>query len=155
MIIKRDVYDYADNIYRYATYEKQDLDTELEKQPKNGYNDRLRAEKETRVKQLRAIIEALEEFKTRLGFVDGRGLILIVDRMELSQESIEEAENYLLGKKEMLAYSQKYYRHLLTCPSSDLYEGELEEYKQDVELLKAVVEAIEEFKKRLGLIPES
>lgn len=154
MIIKRDTYDYASKIYYNAVYEKQDLDTELEKQPKDGYNDRLRAEKETRVKQLRAIIEALEEFKTRLGFVDGRGLILIVDRMELSQESIEDAENYLLGKKEMLAYSQKYYRHLLTCPSSDLYEGELEEYKQDVELMKAVVEAIEEFKKRLGLIPE-
>lgn len=155
MIIKRDIYDYADKINLNATYEKQDLDSYMEKHPKDGYNDRLIEERETRAKQLGAIIEALEEYKTRLGLVDGRGLILINDRLELSQESLESAEDYLLGRKERLAYSQKYYNHLLTCPSSDLYEGELDEYKRDVELMKAEVEALENFKKRLGLIPEN
>lgn len=155
MIIKRDTYDQANKIYLNATYEKQDLDSYIEKHPKDGYNDRLIEERETRAKQLGAIIEALEEYKTRLGFVDGRGLILIKDRLELSQESIENAESYILGRKEKLAYSQKYYNHLLTCPSSDLYEGELDEYKRDVERMKAEVEALENFKKRLGLIPEN
>lgn len=154
MIIKRDTYDYASKIYYNAVYEKQDLDTELEKHPKDGLNDRFIEERETRAKQLGAIIEALDEYKTRLGFVDGRGLILIKDRLELSQESIDYAESYILGRKEKLAYSQKYYNHLLSCPSSDLYEGELDEYKRDVELMKAVVEALENFKKRLGVIPE-
>ena len=154
MIIKRDIYDYADKINLNATYEKQDLDSYMEKHPKDGYNDRLIEERETRAKQLGAIIEALEEYKTRLGFVDGRGLILIKDRLELSQKSIDYAESYILGRKEKLAYSQKYYNHLLTCPSSDLYEGELDEYKRDVELMKAVVEALENYKKRLGVIPE-
>ena len=84
MIIKRDTYDQANKIYLNATYEKQDLDSYIEKHPKDGYNDRLIEERETRAKQLGAIIEALEEYKTRLGFVDGRGLILIKDRLELS-----------------------------------------------------------------------
>lgn len=154
MIIKRDTYDQANKIYLNATYEKQDLDSYIEKHPKDGYNDRLIEERESRSQELKAIIEALEEYKTRLGLVDGRGLILINDRLELSQESIENAESYILGRKEKLAYSQKYYNHLLTCPSSDLYEGELDEYKRDVELMKAVVEALENFKKRLGVIPE-
>ena len=155
MIIKRDIYDYADKINLNATYEKQDLDSYMEKHPKDGYNDRLIEERETRAKQLGAIIEALEEYKTRLGFVDGRGLILINDRLELSQESIENAESYILGRKEKLAYCKKVLNHLLDCPSSDLYEGELEESKEEVERLKAVVEALENFKKRLGLIPEN
>lgn len=155
MIIKRDTYDYASKIYYNAVYEKQDIDSYMEKHPKDGYNDRLIEERESRSQELKAIIEALEEYKTRLGLVDGRGLILINDRLELSQESIENAESYILGRKEKLAYSQKYYNHLLTCPSSDLYEGELDEYKRDVELMKAEVEALENFKKRLGLIPEN
>lgn len=154
MIIKRDTYDQANKIYLNATYEKQDIDSYMEKHPKDGYNDRLIEERESRSQELKAIIEALEEYKTRLGLVDGRGLILIKDRLELSQESIDYAESYILGRKEKLAYSQKYYNHLLTCPSSDLYEGELDEYKRDVELMKAVVEALENFKKRLGVIPE-
>lgn len=154
MIIKRDTYDYASKIYYNAVYEKQDIDSYMEKHPKDGINDRFIEERESRSQELKAIIEALEEYKTRLGLVDGRGLILINDRLELSQESIENAESYILGRKEKLAYSQKYYNHLLTCPSSDLYEGELDEYKRDVELMKAVVEALENFKKRLGVIPE-
>lgn len=155
MIIKRDTYDYASKIYYNAVYEKQDLDTELEKHPKDGLNDRFIEERETRAKQLGAIIEALDEYKTRLGFVDGRGLILIKDRLELSQESIENAESYILGRKEKLAYCKKVLNHLLDCPGSDLYEGELEESKEEVERLKAEVEALENFKKRLGLIPEN
>lgn len=155
MIIKRDTYDQANKIYLNATYEKQDLDSYIEKHPKDGLNDRFIEERESRSQELKAIIEALEEFKTRLGFVDGRGLILIVDRMELSQESIEDAESYILGRKEKLAYCKKVLNNLLDCPKSDLYEGELEESKEEVERLKAVVEALENFKKRLGLIPEN
>ena len=151
MIVKRDTYDYASKIYYNAVYEKQDLDSYIEKHPKDGLNDRFIDERETRSKLLKCVVDSLDEYKTRLGLTDGRGLILINDCLELTKESLESAEDYLLGRKERLAYSQKYLNHLLSCPSSDLYEGELDEYRQDVEISKAVVEALEKFKERLGL----
>lgn len=69
----------------------------------------------------------------------------------ITKESLESAEDYLMNRKEQLLYCQKVKENLLDSPLKEVCIDEFKNCLDDEKLLKAQIEAIQEYKERLGL----
>ena len=78
MNITRKQFDVAESkVYWRYEYQRQDLETKLERTPKSERAKRAEIERE--LDKLAQIINALDEFKIQLGLMDKTGLILVTD----------------------------------------------------------------------------
>lgn len=155
--IKRAIFDYAHRVYLLAEYEKQDIDSYMEKHRLDPDSETYK-EYYSRSRLLQAIIKALDEYQTKLGLVDGRGAILISDRKEITLEQIREAQKYYEAIQADLSATETELTILLDRPvyacssgqlEKDCYNKKLRQYERLIDIYREILKAIDKYNLRL------
>ena len=69
----------------------------------------------------------------------------------ISREKYIDSNDYYESFKEKLSYCQARIKNLLDCPLREVNTNEFNEYIQEEKQLKAIVEALREYRGRLGI----
>ena len=74
--------------------------------------------------------------------------------MILTREKYFKADDFCLSFSEKHSYCEKRLKHLLSCPFREVSNDEFQELVEEEKRLKAIINALTEYKERLGLIDD-
>jgi hypothetical protein len=74
--------------------------------------------------------------------------------MDITREKYNEADDFYMSFQDKLSYCQARIKNLLDCPLREINIDEFNDYIKEEKQLRAIIEALTEYKERLGLIDD-